>query len=69
MLISTGAVISGNIKNLKYDKDKANIPSQLIVSVLCAEGRFLQLGQRMGLPLQAHHVEQLSALCVQSSFA
>ena len=27
VLISTGAVISGNIKNLKYDKDKANIPS------------------------------------------
>jgi hypothetical protein len=27
MLISTGAVISGNIKNLKYDKEKANIPS------------------------------------------
>jgi len=27
MLISTDAVISGNIKNLKYDKDKANIPS------------------------------------------
>jgi hypothetical protein len=27
MLISTGAVISGNIKNLKCDKDKANIPS------------------------------------------
>jgi len=25
-LISTGAVISGSIKNLKYDKNKANVP-------------------------------------------